>query len=124
MKSGALMLILAGTLVGCSGKPNRVEATVVGDAGKYKGFPVCVEITYQNTESLGVYPKDLCSAQNVEGPFQVTLSGQADDPENDVYNASGNVYLRANSTAMPGNVTSRSEETEGDTMKLSFTVAF
>jgi len=126
MKYAVIALSAATLLAGCGGKPNRVDATITGDAGKYQGFPVCLEVSFQNETTLGLYPKDLCSMTAVTGPFEVTVSASADDLENDVYNASGNVFLRTSSATMPinGTVTARTEEQDGDTMTLSVNVTF
>ena len=87
-------------------------------------FPVCAEVSFQNTKSLSVYVNPVCSTSNVEGPFSVQLSEAADSPDDDEYNAVGKVYLRANTMEIDGNVTSRSEEANGSTMNVALTVAF
>lgn len=124
MKTVASALLSAGLLLGCSEKVHRVEATLTGDAGKYQGFPVCIEVSYQNEKSLAIYPENLCSAETVIGAFEVSLAAQADDLEFDVFNSSGDVFLRANTMEIAGVVSSRSEVEDGDTMKIAVTVAF
>lgn len=119
-----MFLLAAVALGGCTGKPTRVEAHLAGDSGKYQGFPVCVEVSYQNEETLGIYVEDLCSDGPVEGAFDVTLSGEADDLENDVVNAFGVVFLRANAMEITGTETSRVEEDDGDLRTLSVAVSF
>jgi hypothetical protein len=113
---------LALLLGGCGGSDvTKVDANISGDAGKYQGFRVCVEISYQNTKSLAVVPKDLCSSETVMGNFQVRVTDKAFT--GDVYNSSGKVFLQIN-PPVPGTVTSRDEKIDGETALLSINVKF
>ena len=51
--------IFRGRIIDVTEKTYTIELT--GDAGKYKGFPVCAEVSFQNTKSLSV-PCTRCSS--------------------------------------------------------------
>ena len=113
------------TLCGCSGNPFRAEATVSGDTGKYMGFPVCVEMTYQYESSLEVYRLDACSSAPVGGPFEVKLENAAIDPEKESFNGFGQVYLRGlGGEAFYGTELSREVDTDDDAATLRVNVFF
>lgn len=119
-----LVFLTAALLVGCSGKPNRVEATITGNAGKYIGFPVCLEVSFASEQNGGSYPEDLCSPAPVTGRFDVTLNGAADNLAEEIFSASGPVFLRANTMEIAGIVTNHTEIPDGDTMKIVIGVEF
>lgn len=124
MKHLVVTLVSASLLVGCSSKPTRIEATVSGNTGKYMGFPLCIEVSYENDESLGVYERNVCTSQSLAGAFNVTLTDEADDTEHDTFRQAGNVFLRANAMEIAGTETSRDEEQDGDTQRISVTIDF
>jgi hypothetical protein len=125
MKHLAYALAALGLLAGCGGKPSRAEATLIGTTGNFKGFPLCIEVTYQNAETLGIYPKDVCTDAAVSGSFDVTLANQADDPETEVVNGFGQVYLRGNAgEPFYGTESSREQDEDGDTATVRINVAF
>ncbi|MBM4359783.1 MAG: hypothetical protein FJ096_16895 [Deltaproteobacteria bacterium] len=124
MKDLAIPFVALTLLAGCT-NPTRAEATIVGDTGKYMGFPLCIEVTYQNEETLAIYPKDACSPSPLAGPFKVVLGNQADDPDVEVVNGFGQVYLRGNvGEPFYGSETSRSEAVSGDTATIEINVSF